>query len=93
MAWTTWDLGAVKDCTNSYLDQPQVNRTVDEVAISIGENVTEGGALGVMDITNSQRTLNYTRILANPEYSTGPPISGALNGRYVTGTGGTPTEM
>ncbi|PVF92443.1 hypothetical protein CPB86DRAFT_791164, partial [Serendipita vermifera] len=45
MAWTTWDLGAVKDCTNSYLDQPQVSRTVGEVAIFIGESVTEVDAL------------------------------------------------
>ncbi|PVF95922.1 hypothetical protein CPB86DRAFT_551939 [Serendipita vermifera] len=49
MAWTTWDLGAVKDCTDSYLDQPQVSRAVGEVATSIGESVTENGALGFLD--------------------------------------------
>ncbi|CAG8673334.1 9768_t:CDS:2 [Acaulospora colombiana] len=48
-AWTTWDLDAVKDCTNSYLDQPEVSRTVEEIAISIGRTSEDTIGSGAFD--------------------------------------------
>jgi hypothetical protein len=35
MAWTTWDSESIEDCTNSYLDQPAIDKNLDTIAMSI----------------------------------------------------------